>query len=179
VGNIRGSKNVSGLLKAYLSFRQTVKDPPELVLVGKNLLPEYEAGFPAYVRALGVVETADLPPLYSGAVAFIFPSLYEGFGLPPLEAMACGTPVLSSYRASLPEVCDEAALYFDPLSMDSMVRAMTGVVGSDEQRKKMSAMGLVQSKKFSWSNFVDQTWQVYEDVYQSKLSNQNKEEVLV
>ena len=93
---------------------------------------------------------ADLPALYAGATLFVYPSLYEGFGLPVAEAMACGAPVVSSNASSLPEVGGDAVLYFDPLDVDAMAEAMRRALADESLRNDLRARGIEQAKKFSW-----------------------------
>lgn len=164
VGNIRGIKNSRRLIAAYGNLRAAHPEVPPLVMVGHNTFPEFDRGFPAGIRHVAGAPFADLPALYSGASVFIFPSIYEGFGLPPLEAMACGTPVITSNAASLPEVCGDAAVYVDPSSEDSIRDAMRDLWLSPARREALSARGLVRAKKFSWRSFADETWNVYERV---------------
>jgi glycosyltransferase involved in cell wall biosynthesis len=96
------------------------------------------------------VADEDLPALYAGATLFVYPSLYEGFGLPVAEAMACGTPVVSSNASSLPEVGGEAALYFDPRDVDAMADAMRRALSDESLRADLRARGFAQAQKFSW-----------------------------
>jgi glycosyltransferase involved in cell wall biosynthesis len=124
----------------------------ELVLTG------YEGGTPAGIRALGRVPVERLVELYRTAAAVVFPSLYEGFGQPPLEAMACGCPVACSNAASLPEVCGDAARLFDPTSVEDIVDAVEDVLARPEQWR---SRGLERAAAFTW----DATAQAHEDVY--------------
>jgi glycosyltransferase involved in cell wall biosynthesis len=162
VGNIRGIKNSLRLINAYGSLRKSTPDLPPLVMVGKNTYRQFDIGFPEGIRHLGPVPFGDLPALYNGASVFVFPSLYEGFGLPPLEAMACGTPVIVSKAASLPEVCGDAAVYVDPMSEDSIAGAIRDLVMSPSRREELSRRGLARAQKFSWRSFAEGTWNVYE-----------------
>jgi glycosyltransferase involved in cell wall biosynthesis len=102
------------------------------------------------VKWLGYVTDGELRSLYEGAMCFVFPSLYEGFGIPPLEAMHCGCPVLASTAASIPEVCGDAALYFDPLSPAELAAKLNQITTDAELRASLSKAGMVQAKKFSW-----------------------------
>lgn len=157
VGNSNPHKNVDGLVRAYASLDSAARSGRKLVLagVGPYSLP---AGVdPSSFVLIPTVPQADLPSLYSAARAFVFPSFYEGFGLPPLEAMACGCPVASSNAASLPEVLGDACLYFDPRSGDGMRSALgrlldggelaglraKGLVRAAEQDASLAAAGLV------------------------------------
>jgi len=113
---------------------------------------------------LGFVEDQWLPAIYANAMAFIYPSLHEGFGLPPLEAMTCGTPVLLSNASSLPEVGGDAALYFDPLSVEAIEEAIEKIIFDVDLQKTMSEKSLIQSKQFSWDKTAQQTEEVYAKV---------------
>jgi glycosyltransferase involved in cell wall biosynthesis len=110
----------------------------------------------------GYVHDEDLPALYSGAVAFVFPSLYEGFGLPPLEAMACGTPVITSNTSSLPEVVGGAGLMVDPHDEDALSQAMLDVLNNGRLRQELNRRGTKRAAEFSWEKCADETIRVYE-----------------
>jgi glycosyltransferase involved in cell wall biosynthesis len=112
--------------------------------------------FPGYVAA------DDLPALYGAATAAVMPSVYEGFGLPVLEAMACGTPVVSSATSSLPELGGEAAYYFDPYDLEGMANAIRDVWTDADLRADMSQRGLEQAARFSWERAANETLRVYE-----------------
>ena len=164
VGNLKEFKNVERLVEAYRQARQTNHDFPELVLVGRNFIPGFEQHLNEItgVRWLGEVLPELLPCLYKNAISFLFPSLYEGFGLPPLEAMASGTPVLCSNRASLPEAVGDAALLVDPERIEEIVAGINRLVSDSALRKELSVKGLQQAARFSWDKMADQTWQAYE-----------------
>ncbi len=131
-------KNHARLFEAFARLRA---ERPELELVLTGTFRDLPPG----VRTLGRVEWDELPGLYRRAGALVFPSLYEGFGLPPLEAMACGCPVASSSAGSLPEVCGDAAVYFDPTSVDEMVAAVREALEGELVHK-----GLEQAARFTW-----------------------------
>jgi glycosyltransferase involved in cell wall biosynthesis len=114
-----------------------------------------------YVHLTGFVADADLPALYTGAVAMAFPSLYEGFGIPILEAMACGVPVVSSNSSSLPEVADDAALLIDPYSIDEIHNALERVITDQDLRATLIQRGLKQAKKFTWEHSASQLLGLY------------------
>ena len=116
------------------------------------------------VVSLGPVAEADLPALYAGAELFVFPSLYEGFGFPVLEAMACGTPVICSNVSSLPEVAGTAALQIDPRNTDALAAAMDRVLGDAALRQQMRREGLAQAGRFSWTRTAQQTLAAYRRV---------------
>jgi alpha-1,3-rhamnosyl/mannosyltransferase len=113
------------------------------------------------VRFLGPVAEEDLPALYSGCELFVFPSLYEGFGLPVLEAMACGAPVVCSNTSSLPEVAGDAALYFDPTDVEQMANTLVRALANRKLRQEMRARVLEQAACFSWEEAAKRTLEVY------------------
>jgi glycosyltransferase involved in cell wall biosynthesis len=114
------------------------------------------------ITFLGHVPDADLPALMSGAVAFVYPSLHEGFGLPPLEAMACGTPVITSNRSSLPEVVGDAGVFVNPEDRAALADAMARVVDERPLREDLRERGLKQAERFSWEETARLTLRVYE-----------------
>src|SRR5262249_57989200 len=105
---------------------------------------------PQRVRFTGYVSDDQLPCLYAGALALVYPSLYEGFGLPPLEAMACGTPVVTSNNTSLPEVCAGAAVLVDPGDVDSIAQGIIQVAEDEALRKNLRGLGLERARQFTW-----------------------------
>ena len=121
-------------------------------------------GIGAKVRLFGTVDHDTLAFLYSACTVFVFPSLYEGFGLPPLEAMACGAPVVSSTSSSIPEVLGPAAAYFSPESVDSLMTALCRVLDSSEYRSRLSRMGLARAQLFTWEEAARRTMDVYRKV---------------
>ncbi|NTU82536.1 MAG: glycosyltransferase family 4 protein [Chloroflexales bacterium] len=123
-----------------------------------------ERGLGATVRFLPNVDDSDLPALYSGATVFAFPSYYEGFGLPPLEAMACGAPVLCAYASSLPEVVGPAALTVDPFSMIEMAEGLVRLLHNPSLRRELSARGQRRAREFSWRRTALGTLRLYERV---------------
>jgi len=162
-------KNLAFLLRVFRELRTGAK----LVLAGKEdpryLQPREETrrlGLGGRVVFLGDVPEKDLPMIYNGAEVFVFPSLYEGFGLPVLEAMACGTPVVCSSSSSLPEIVGDAAVILDPQDTGAWVAALTEVLENEQLREDRKAKGLAQAKKFSWNKTARETL----DVYQSVLS---------
>jgi glycosyltransferase involved in cell wall biosynthesis len=111
----------------------------------------------------GYIADADLPAVYGGAEAYVYPSLYEGFGLPPLEAMACGTPVICSSAASLPEVVGDAALSFDPCDTSALSTALIRLRADSELRADLQRKGLDRATQFSWERCADETLNVYRE----------------
>lgn len=112
------------------------------------------------VKWLGYVSDSELRSLYEGAMCFVFPSLYEGFGIPPLEAMHCGCPVLASTAASIPEVCGEAALYFDPSSAEQLAARLRQVSTDADLRASLTKAGFIQTRKFSWEKGARQLLEI-------------------
>ena len=120
----------------------------------------------------GFIRDDDLPAVYSAAALFVFPSLYEGFGLPPLEAMACGTPCVVSNSSSLPEVTGSAALLFNPTSLDSLEECVLRVLTDHELYEALRQDGLRQSALFPWSKAARETLGVYRSVLEEMAPNQ-------
>jgi alpha-1,3-rhamnosyl/mannosyltransferase len=120
------------------------------------------------VRLLGPVPDADLPALYAAATVFVLPSIYEGFGLPVLEAMACGAAVACSSTSSLPEIAGEAALLFDPLDTDALAAAIGALLADENLRRQKVEQGLRQAARFSWERTAAQTLAVYRTLLQTK-----------
>jgi glycosyltransferase involved in cell wall biosynthesis len=118
-----------------------------------------------YARFINWVPVEDKPALYSGALFFAFLSLYEGFGLMPLEAMACGTPVLASDRSSLPEIVGNGGLLVDPADLDAVVAAMATLVQDSALRAHLRENGLTQASRFTWRRTAEQTLAVYQQVH--------------
>ena len=168
VGTLEPRKNLSVLLRAYTRLRAAGEDPPPLVLVGgKGWMCEgifsqvEELGLGDRVRFLGYVPSKELPLWYNAATCFVYPSLYEGFGLPPLEAMACGTPVLSSNAASLPEVIGDAGLLLDPLDEDAWAHELARLLSEPELRRELAERGLDRARHFDWGRAAEETVHVY------------------
>jgi glycosyltransferase involved in cell wall biosynthesis len=157
VGTLEPRKNLDRLIEAW----QKLDNRPELVIVGKFGWGEGIKPIKG-VRLMGFVPDEDLPRFYSAAKAFVYPSLYEGFGLPVVEALSCGCPVVTSNRSSLPEVGGEAAVYVDPESAASIAHGIEEAIKSATQLKKA---GLEQAKKFSWEKTARETLAIYKDVY--------------
>jgi glycosyltransferase involved in cell wall biosynthesis len=167
VGTVQPRKNLVRLIEAF----SQAKIGLDLVIAGKTgwlAEPIYQApqkfGVQSRVKFLGHVPNEDLPGLYGGAQALVFPSLYEGFGLPVLEAMACGSAVLTSSSTSLPEVGGEAALYVDPLEVGSIKRGIEAIVINEQLRHRLLAEGIKQVQKFSWQRAARETLGVLKKV---------------
>jgi glycosyltransferase involved in cell wall biosynthesis len=176
VGSIQPRKNLARLLAAYsdLLRARTHAKLPRLVLVGKRawlyeetLRSVGELGLEESVTFTGYVPERDLPPLYSGALCFVYPSYFEGFGLPPLEAMKCGAPVITGNRTSLPEVVGTAGLMVDPFDKDALAEAMRRVIDDPQLRQTLRERGLIQARSFDWRETARLTLQAYERAVES------------
>lgn len=168
-GDFRQEKNVPFLIQSWSRMRRRLLDPPPLVLAGAQKV-DYgrvrdevgKRGLEGEVLFPGFIGDEDLPAVYSAASLFVFPSLAEGFGLPPLEAMACGTPCVVSNSSSLPEVTGSAALLFDPTSLDAFEECVNRVLTQPELREHLREQGLRQAARFRWSRSAEQTLEVYQ-----------------
>ncbi|MBU3914816.1 glycosyltransferase family 4 protein [bacterium] len=171
VGTIEPRKNLKRLLAAFenLRKRKKVQDISLVLVGGKGWLDSSLGGDEADLKSkgiypLGFVADDLLPQLYKNATAFVYPAIHEGFGLPVLEAMSCGAPVITSNTSSLPEVANDAAVYVDPFSVDSIQEAIEKVVSDSELRQEMSRKSKIQSKQFSWGKTAELTENVYSKV---------------
>jgi glycosyltransferase involved in cell wall biosynthesis len=182
VGGFDFRKNLRSLVVALKQLKTRIGVPDKLVLVGKVPAHPKIPGYRDYeilrdtVRDLnldedvlmpGYVPENDLPMFYSAAEVFVFPSLYEGFGLPVLEAMACGTPVVAQNSSSIPEVVGDAGILIDPVDFDgALVRALESLLGDPSRRRVFREKGLEQTKQFSWQKTALETLKIYEECYQ-------------
>jgi len=170
VGRIEPRKNIPGLVEAFSLLAADGAMRHTLVVAGmmdelfKDFHARTTARFGSRVRFTGKVEPEDLPALYAGADLFAYPSFAEGFGLPPLEAMACGAPVVASNTTSIPEVTGDAALLVDPADTAGLARAMRRLLDDRELNRALRAAGLARSREFSWERTARQTLRVYESV---------------
>ncbi|MBD2634469.1 glycosyltransferase family 4 protein [Limnothrix sp. FACHB-881] len=164
-------KNLDGLIRSFLQLI-TQEKIEDLVLVlsgrlGWDYQPILAAArqYPQLTDRIiftGYLRDQDLAPIYSGAVAFVYPSFYEGFGLPPLEAMQCGTPVITSNRSSLPEVVGNAALLADPNNLDDLSQSLLAIYRSPSLRNDLSRRSLQQAQQFSWQSSAQKTVELYQ-----------------
>ena len=175
VGTIQPRKNLARLVEAFgrLIAQRPTLDWDLVIAGGKGWLYEevFEQarvpGLEGRVRFIGFVDDADLPALYNLAGLFVFPSLYEGFGLPPLEAMACGVPVVCSKVSSLPEVVGDAALTIDPLDVTGLAEAMRRAIEDASLRSSLVQQGRARAAQFTWSKAAQELLKVYSDVIKS------------
>ena len=164
-------KNLARLVDALALLRTQGHEDLQLVVAGKSawgspeLRSRIEAnGLSDHVKLLGYVDEADLPSLYAGAEVFSLPSIAEGFGLPALEAMACGTPVVASNTTAMPEVCGDAALLVDPLNTEALADAVSRLRTDSQLRAAMIERGFRRAATFSWESTARATVAVLERV---------------
>jgi alpha-1,3-rhamnosyl/mannosyltransferase len=167
-------KNLPQLIRAWQTVRQQMATPPTLIIAGAwdERYPEAKQltnklGMTDAVTFLGPVSDTDLPSLYAGADLFVFPSKYEGFGLPVIEAMACGTAVACAHTSSLPEVGGNAAAYFDPNNADDIAQTVHQLLVNDQERSLSQEKGLQQAAKFTWTATAETTLTLYRRITRS------------
>jgi glycosyltransferase involved in cell wall biosynthesis len=163
------AKNHARLIEAFNRFKRESPSPWQLVLCGSDwhgaeIIHEKARRSPyaADILLPGFVANDDLPMWYRGATATVYPSLFEGFGLPPLEAMACGCPVLASSLGAVGEVCAGAAAKVDPRDVDDLTRQLTHIASDQSWRERLSAAGLKHARKFNWERTASATLEIYE-----------------
>ncbi|MCC7209248.1 MAG: glycosyltransferase family 4 protein [Anaerolineae bacterium] len=174
VGTFEPRKNLAGLLEAFARVRVSLPGAPDLVLAGRRgwLFDDifHKADGLQLGKSLHWVENVpdtDLPALYNGAVALVLPSFYEGFGFPPLEAMACGIPTIVSNRASLPEVVGDTGLLIDPDRIDELAGALFRAATDADFRRRSGEAGLARARQFTWENTARTVLDVYRRVLAS------------
>lgn len=181
VGTLEPRKNVAGVIEAYHLLRQQWKprdgELPDLVIGGARgwYCEEVDRtirdlNLAAHVQFPGYVPAEELPFLYNAAQVFVYPSFYEGFGLPVLEAMACGTPVVTSNRASLPEVLGNAGLTVDPDSVEQLAAALVQILIDDDMRTALGERGYQRAAGFSWDRTARDTLTVYQQTLRQEAS---------
>jgi glycosyltransferase involved in cell wall biosynthesis len=174
VGTLEPRKNLSSALLAFMQLPADIRKHCPLVLVGmkgwhtssleKQMAPLVAAG---EIRQLGYLEREDLAVIIAGALTLVYPSIYEGFGLPPLEAMTCGVPVIASNVSSLPEVVGDSGLLVNPHDIDDIAKAMETMISAPDIRAASAQKSLTRSVEFSWGSCVDQTVGIYRQVESS------------
>ncbi|MDA8212327.1 MAG: glycosyltransferase family 1 protein [Clostridia bacterium] len=181
IGGFSPRKNVKGLISAFKDILPDLKRDVQLALVGKQarefneLLVLIDAlGIEDKVIWTGFAEVEDLPYLYSGAEVFVYPSVYEGFGLPPLEAMACGTPTITTTTSSIPEVVGRSALLVNPFDASQLAEALYKVLTDENLRQGLSEKGLKRAGRFTWRKTAEGTLEIYRELagiksYQAKI----------
>jgi glycosyltransferase involved in cell wall biosynthesis len=171
VGSLQPRKNLARLIRAYARLREECESfTPQLVIAGRQLWLADEV-FAEITRqrwardviVTGYVADEELPALYRAASALVYPSLFEGFGLPPLEAMACGTPVVTSNTSSLPEVVGDAALKVDPYDESAIAQAMLTVTTDQQLRAHLREAGPQQARRFTWRAAAEKTLALYKE----------------
>ena len=168
LGSLEPRKNVRRLLTAWSRLKRELPEDLSLVIVGSKgaSLVFKDAGIteiPEGVHFTGYAKQEHLPALYSGALALVYPSLYEGFGLPPLEAMACGTPVITSNTTSLPEITAGAALLVDPMSEEAIAGAILQIIRDCELRDRLRTQSLAHASRLTWDMAAAETRKVLEE----------------
>lgn len=175
VGTIEARKNLVRLVRAFDQVRKA-GFPHKLVIAGTpgwmsgtlfDQIDHLDMG--DWVKMVGYVPDEDLPGLFSMASLFVYPSLYEGFGLPPLEAMACGTPVVVSDASSMPEVCGVAAHYIDPEDESSIAEGMLTVLRDRDYQQELIERGFERSRRFTWEEAAQKTIDVYQQVLDASI----------
>jgi len=171
LGTLEPRKNIERLIDAYAALHKRDTLIPKLVIAGKNgwnydnvykKVNDYKIN--ENVIFTGYIDAEEAVTLLKGALAFVFPSIYEGFGMPPLEAMACGVPIITSNVSSLPEVVQDAGYLIDPFSAEELSEAMFEIINNSEQRKRLIEKGLKRAKKFTWKGSAELLRSVYEDM---------------
>jgi hypothetical protein len=172
VGGISPTKNMRAIMQAFRELISSYKRDIQLVLAGDFSRSPYLGDFKRGVKDLnlennvvlpGNIDNGELSLFYGGAALFVYPSLYEGFGLPILEAMACGCPVVTSNTSSMPEVAGGAGLMIDPRDVAELASAMHKILVNDELRRKMKVNGIERAKRFSWEKTSRETLKVYQE----------------
>jgi glycosyltransferase involved in cell wall biosynthesis len=168
-------KNVPRIIEAYARLPENLRKEYQLVIAGRYqhlghpLYPDPRAtvarlGLEGNVIFTGQIREQDKAPLFTAATVFTFPSLYEGFGMPVLEAMACGTPVVTSDQSALPEVAGDACLLVDPYDVDQISQGIAELLVSQSRRDELSRRGLERARRFTWPQVAEQTVRVYKQI---------------
>ena len=179
LSSIQPRKNLVRLIEAYSSLRNARAQSklPTLVIAGKRgwldadvFRAAEQSGLGTDVLFIGYVAEPDLPALFSAAASFVYPSYFEGFGLPVLEAMQCGTPVIAGNRTSIPEIAGDAALLFDPFDSQALAAALAQVMDDGELRASLRKRGLARAAQFSWQDTARRTLKVYESLAEERVA---------
>ncbi|MBU3074644.1 glycosyltransferase family 4 protein [Clostridium estertheticum] len=178
LGGFSERKNVASAITAFSKVYKDLSENYDLVIVGdyrdsgqKLMKLTNELNMLSHVIFAGFVPEEHLPLFYNSCDALIYPSFYEGFGLPPLEAMNCGTPVIASNLTSIPEVVGDTGILINPYDIESIALAIGNLLSSENLRSELSAKALLRAKQFSWQNTASLTLKVYESVYNSEFTS--------
>lgn len=179
VGTVEPRKNLQRLVQAFERILRTTPLSPQLVIAGGQgwLMDDFPAsirqrGVEDRVRLTGYLEDEDLCALYSACSVFVYPSLYEGFGLPPLEAMACGAPVITSDIPAVRETVANAAVCVDPLNVEQLAQGLVDMLSNEEMRRHFSQAGTERVKSFSWERTAERTLEVYRGLLQPQVTRE-------
>lgn len=172
IGGFSSRKNVKGLISAFNNVKSSLNKNYKLVLCGSikdegEKLKEFcdDIGISSDIIFTGFVKDEDMPIFYNGCDLFVYPSLYEGFGLPPLEAMSCKAPVISSNLTSIPEVTGDAAILINPFNNDQLEESLLSVLNCQSLRDELSEKGYSASKNFTWKKTAELTLKAYNTIY--------------
>lgn len=176
LGTLEPRKNIEKLIEAYELLKKEKKSVPKLVIAGKKgwlyecIFSKVEAlGLTDEVIFTGYIEDDDVPKLIKGAELFLFPSRYEGFGMPPLEAMACGTPVIASDAASLPEVVGDAGVLVNPESAEDIAEAIMTMMNDSEKRNQLRKLGIDRAQKYTWEHSAELLRECYLKIIETDI----------
>jgi glycosyltransferase involved in cell wall biosynthesis len=169
VGSTDPRKNLENLILAYNTLSKDIQRDCKIIVVGakgfkNNRITRLLKNLTDKVVCLGYVSNTDLAGLYNLATLFIYPSFYEGYGMPPVEAMACGCPVITSSVSSLPEVCGDAAYYVDPYDVNSIADGIYKVITDENLRMSLSQKGLANAARFSWAKSAQEHLKLFEEI---------------
>ncbi len=171
VGGLSRRKNILALINSFEKFLKTSKKNIKLVIAGNKSFyyptlwqRVLELKISDHVLFPGFIPLEYMPYFYNGAICLCYPSFYEGFGLPPVEAIACGTPVISSNATSLIEVLEDSALYFNPYDEDNILETMNKIIDDNSLRENLIEKGFILTKKLTWKNTAKKTLTVYESI---------------
>lgn len=174
VGGFSPRKNILGLIEAFNIVKRKTKNPLKLVIIGHHGLSyetykkrSIELNLESSIIFPGFIETHDMPYFYNASSMLVYPSFYEGFGLPVLEAMACATPVVSSCLTSVPEVCGDASILINPSNIDEISSAILNILNDKKLASSLIYKGIVHSSKFSWKKTAYNTLDAYEKTLSS------------
>lgn len=171
VGTLEPRKNIKTLIKSFSKLIKEINTDIKLVIVGKKgwMYKEIfelvkKLGIEKEVIFTGFADLDDLPYLYNGAEMFVYPSVYEGFGIPVLEAISCGVPTITSNVSSMPEVIGEAGITVNPTNITELKNSMKKIINNDNLKENLKNLGIEQSKKFTWENCAIETLRAYKSV---------------